>query len=844
MRRGVASAALEQQLVAESSSQYQRIEFEPARRPDVPSATTDIAITVLNPPRSGPSDDGTAAATASSAQENEVAGEAAGRLSSLPLEQYLFSPQRLEQLSSWPHMRGIGPGLANLGNTCFINATLQCLTYTAPLVNMCLERTHSRGCTARGFCIYCELEGHVRECHDLERPQKSLTPRVLVSHMRAVVKHFRPGRQEDAHEYLLGLIEAVQSASLRVAAKARGETPSQRLAETTEVQQLFGGHLHSQVVCHACRKASSSYEPFLDLSLELKNAPTVTECLRRFTATEKLNGDNQFRCPHCQALADASKRLQVNAPPRVLVLQLKRFGFGRNGGSKLQKHVEFGERLQLAPFCTRDYLATGGSTMYELYAALVHEGLSLHGGHYYSYVKPASGVWHRCDDARIAQVSESTVHKEKAYLLFYRRSVVAAAANGDGGACDTGAAASASAAVPASMGMGQPEPELPSDSDAEDEDEVEVEEEEWIPRRSMRSSARAAASTASGADGDDHDDSDSGDALFGRRRAFSTAVRRLRVPSGASDGVSNGPARPSLFPRKPFGFSLLPCSMARFWWRRPRSRRRARGTTTKGAAAREPSSNAPPCVSVDTSQIRDTSASRAEPAAPPLQLPSLPAQRLPPLRPPRRKRAASAADEPPTASADGHAIGVSEAPLTNPEDEVSSKEEAGYASSREWLMPVMGWPVKQAMRAAGAFSATAGTWDESEALSPNGRWRGAHDQPNGNRAAGDGTGSAAAGVAPGAKRKRAYDYWDAELDRGHIKKTRSVRDANRQLKLAAASGYLRGGGGRAGGKGRGSGRGGTKGSGRAGGNGRGGTKGGRGGGSAVRSGGKRHRHSE
>ena len=123
MRRdGAASAALEQQLVAESSSQYQRIEFEPARRPDVPAATTDVAITVLNPPRSGPSD-GTAAAPASSAQENEEAGEAAGRLSSLPLEQYLFPPERLEQLSSWPHMRGIGPGLANLGHTCCINAT-------------------------------------------------------------------------------------------------------------------------------------------------------------------------------------------------------------------------------------------------------------------------------------------------------------------------------------------------------------------------------------------------------------------------------------------------------------------------------------------------------------------------------------------------------------------------------------------------------------------------------------------------------------------------------------------------------------------------------------------------
>ena len=63
----------------------------------------------------------------------------------LPVPQViLFREEKLDLF--WKDIRRIGPGLANRGNTCFLNSVLQVLTYTPPLVNYILSGFHQKSC--------------------------------------------------------------------------------------------------------------------------------------------------------------------------------------------------------------------------------------------------------------------------------------------------------------------------------------------------------------------------------------------------------------------------------------------------------------------------------------------------------------------------------------------------------------------------------------------------------------------------------------------------------------------------------------------------------------------------
>ncbi|GMP35804.1 hypothetical protein CsSME_00008123 [Camellia sinensis var. sinensis] len=316
------------------------------------------------------------------------------------------------ELSFGITFRRIGAGLENLGNTCFLNSVIQCLTYTEPLAAYLQSGKHQNSCRTAGFCALCAIQKHVSRA--LQLTGRSLAPKDLVSNLRCISRNFRNARQEDAHEYMVNLLESMHKCCLP--AGIPSESPS--AYEKSLVHKIFGGRLRSQVKCMQCSFCSNKFDPFLDLSLEINKAESLHKALMHFTAKEYLDGgERQYQCQRCKQKVKALKQLSIHKAPYVLAIHLKRFGTYQPG-QKIDKKVLFGPTLDLKPFVTAPY---DGDLKYTLYGVLVHAGWSTHSGHYYCFVRTSSGMWYSLDDHQVRQVSEKMVLEQKAYMLFYVR---------------------------------------------------------------------------------------------------------------------------------------------------------------------------------------------------------------------------------------------------------------------------------------------------------------------------------------------------------------------------------------------------------------------------------------
>ena len=378
----------------------------------------------------------------------------------------------------WPSVRRVGAGLANLGNTCFLNAVTQCLTHTPPLASFCLAGEHrkargkSRG-GGGGFDAVYEMGEHICRAlgggeHADGGARRAIAPLALVKNLRSVSKTFRKGRQEDAHEFARCVLDAMHKKCCDVATPRAKE--GSRRSETSFVWRAFGGTLRSRITCQTCGRASDKFDGFMDLSLDIARAKSVSHALRSYVATEVLDGANKYKCemaPNGKAhMTRATKQFTIEKAPLILTVQLKRFEYVPFGRGKLNQFVEYPLVLDLsAAMSGANESAEGGRRRhgrpnadtpnapiaahrnsretYSLFGVVVHSGGSMHSGHYYCYVKGPTGHWYEMDDETVTQCGESTALKQRAYLLFYAKNESGPGARGDAGPAAAAAAQAA-----------------------------------------------------------------------------------------------------------------------------------------------------------------------------------------------------------------------------------------------------------------------------------------------------------------------------------------------------------------------------------------------------------------
>jgi len=282
-------------------------------------------------------------------------------------------------------------GFINLGNTCYINAVLQCFLHCTPL-NALLNATTINPSTPEQMFLkeYDDLRKMAQSGNVTVRPERFIHHIQLYAQHRKILAFMKLG-QNDVDEFIHFLVDAFHTAYCSEKAPDPATQSRAMVAgqfQSPIIQLFFGVHVHTVVKDGTDHVLASTPEPFFFLKLPIPDdAKNLVDCLHAYVASERMeHWRDDAGAIHC-----VQRRCAFATLPPVLFISLKRFTADIRKDSSV---VDVPETLVV------------GHLTYTLAAVCVHNG-HVGGGHYTACVRHESG-WVCIDDDAIYPTTTPT----------------------------------------------------------------------------------------------------------------------------------------------------------------------------------------------------------------------------------------------------------------------------------------------------------------------------------------------------------------------------------------------------------------------------------------------------
>ncbi|XP_018612976.1 ubiquitin carboxyl-terminal hydrolase 14 [Scleropages formosus] len=373
-------------------------------------------------------------------------------------------------------------GLANLGNTCYLNATVQCLR-SVPELRSALRRYSGALRSSGGNASSMYITAALRDLYEsMDNTSASIPPIILLQFLHMAFPQFAEkgdqGQylQQDANECWVQVMRVLQQKLEPEEPESTMESDSENAAAAPPtkknfIDQYFGVAFETTMKC----TEAEDEEPVKGKENQLQFSCFISQEVKYLATGLRLRLQEEITklSPSLQRNALYIKSSKISRLPAYLTVQMVRFFYKEKESvnAKILKDVKFPLMLDVYELCTTelqekmmsvrskfkdmedkkleqqqknekvsvppkevkyesfsfsDDLGSNNSGYYDLQAVLTHQGRSSSSGHYVAWVKRKEDEWVKFDDDKVSLVAPEDILKLSgggdwhiAYVLMY-----------------------------------------------------------------------------------------------------------------------------------------------------------------------------------------------------------------------------------------------------------------------------------------------------------------------------------------------------------------------------------------------------------------------------------------
>lgn len=328
-------------------------------------------------------------------------------------------------------------GLANVGNSCYLNSCMQILSHTYEF-NEFLKKSNYKGKLNRKHDSVILLEWDKLR-NMMWKENCTIAPLGFVQAVKKVAhlkkkELFTGYAQNDLPEFLMFIIDCFHNSLMReveMTINGKQSNDQDKMAfecykmmknmykkEYSEMLNIFYGiHVSNISSVKNGKILAMRPEPFSTISLPIpkKRETSIYECMDLYCEKERMEGENAWYNEKTKKKEDIDKGIRFWSLPNILIIDLKRFDMR---GRKLRQQVQC--PLENIDFSKYVDGYNSSSYIYDMYGICNHSG-GLMGGHYTALIKNANSKWYLFNDTSVKEVNKDKLITPNAYCFFFRK---------------------------------------------------------------------------------------------------------------------------------------------------------------------------------------------------------------------------------------------------------------------------------------------------------------------------------------------------------------------------------------------------------------------------------------